>query len=227
MYSEEESEDSFEVAVKPPTKSFITSIAEDIKDMDVTDTIRSKILHIYSELDITSKRKLNRRKVICFCMYQAYLDIDDPQDMPLLVKKVGGLTCADADSSVGEYSCKLRHPHEHNCGFFPIESLIECYCRSNYINLREECITEIKEMWRKLKESDNKVTLRPPRYIVAGLIWIYIRDNHADAVLDTNYSSIFCFEVRTVVSSCKYLQDIPKISSIKTPFSSRVAKRTK
>jgi len=227
MYSEEESEDSFEVVVRPQVKSLTTSIAEDIKDMDVTDTIRSRMLHVYSELDITSKRKLNRRKVICFCMYQAYLDAGDPQDMPLLVKKVGGLTCADADSSVGEYSSKLRHPHEHNCGFFPIESLIECYCQSDYINLRDECITDIKEMWRKMKAADNKVTLRPPRNVVAGLVWLYIGENYENAVLDSNYSSIFCLEVRTIVAACKYLQEIPKLSSVKTPFSSRVAKRTK
>jgi hypothetical protein len=159
------------------------------------DNIRSCALGIYNDLNVG--RSYNRGRVVCYCVYQAYLDLGHPQDVILVGRRLG-MSDADSDTAISKFSRKLRNPQLHHCGYIGMKDLVKCY--GSELNLTAEAISDVIVLWSRICERDPTIKDKKPRSLVAGVIWLYIKSNYPHKDLTQEYSDMFSQHQSTIAS---------------------------
>lgn len=177
-------------------------ILEELAKLPITEDIKSIANSVYLDLNIPSTRQDNRKRAVCFSIYQAYIDSGHPTDMPFIVRMVGDITLVQADGAINRFWPKLKGKHKSR--YITIYSLIDCYSSCEEINLTKESIDKIKDNYRKYKSTPNNKDAYKDRCIVAALIWCFIKENgESKSIDDEEYASIFGYRPVTIMAACK------------------------
>ncbi len=171
-------------------------IEEDLKKFEFPEDIKREASTTYRELTCGSVRSTNRLMAICFCVYQAYIDINKPYDVIIIGDKIN-LDCDKADSSITMFSKKLTGKHKSGC-IKPMD-FVRCYSEYEF-DLSVSSIDSIESIWNDLCKRDRSLNEDTIRKITAGLIWYYFMENEVDNYSIEAFSKVFHFKTIMPVS---------------------------
>lgn len=148
------------------------SLESEIASLDVEDAIKILSYVVLKDLRIKSVRKNNRKKVIVYAIYQAYLDNEEYRDVSH-IGKIVGIDASESKHAITCYSKKLSNVFgensRHHDGIVDIPKMIKYYCSSHCLDLSDEIMNDICEYEKTINNENfsNKITY------CAGIIYSY------------------------------------------------------
>ncbi len=167
--------DSYDSSLEPIEKMYKSpttySIEQDMDGTDVPSYIRMDANNIYQHIRETcgTKRSKKRRQLVFFCIYKAYLNKGIKIDPETLADKIfikDKLTKKDISKAIVEYNDGTLDTN------YDVSELLPFY--RNELGLPEETSKALDDILRLVKNS-NLIGKFLPQYIVAGMIFYYIR----------------------------------------------------
>lgn len=183
------------------------SAAAEIGRTPFPDDVKTAASLIYGNLRGSDSRGTKRLKAICFCIYQAYIDMKNPQDIILVGKKLG-LSSSESDNSITIFSRKLSDPSSHGTGYIDVCDLVRCYCQESVLNITQSSVDEIIGLWKLIVSKSPRIKERKPRPLVSGLIWTYVKRNDPEALLTAEFADTFGQDISAVSNVSDSLTEI-------------------
>lgn len=149
-----------------------------IYELDFDYSAKVEAAKIYILLNIGNTRADNRKKAICYCIYQGYLNIGKYYDVVHIGRKLK-LPSDQAKESISSFSRKFNlvdDTYEFHSGDVDIEIMMEYYTSSFEQPLTQETTEELKSLC-SIWEQEIINTKFSKREFITGLVYNYFRAN--------------------------------------------------
>lgn len=192
---------------KKTTKSAKSAIEREIMEVSLPIDIITKGCEIYSMLDFDGvPRGNNRSKVKCYCLYQAYIELDKqiiPD--PCYIGKLLGLSAFDSDLSVSKRP-SFKDGYVPKRVIMTPKKILASYLANN-ISLPESVIEGMIDTFNKVIESKPSLLQEKPKPLVAAYILTY--SSYTSLCIDKNdLASVFYLEYPTIRSKIELVKDV-------------------
>jgi transcription initiation factor TFIIIB Brf1 subunit/transcription initiation factor TFIIB len=146
------------------------SMWKEMEYLDIPETIKQKADEIYVILSHMTKRGNRKKQLLFFCLYNAYIEMRQPQD-PKSIAKMIGLTQSEITKAFTTYA-------DYQTGYKPRQititpfDLIPKYCKE--LNLTKEIQEEILNFAKNILNKDPSLYQTFPQKVAAGIIKYYL-----------------------------------------------------
>lgn len=149
------------------------SILPDIEEMAFPDVVKAKANEIHSKFRISTKRGERRKRMIFFCIYHAYKDLDIPPDNVHISRIIG----IDV-KSIGKAFTECAPP---NTGYIPRHKTIKStdYISSYFYltGLSEQNCDDVISMAKGIIQKDKTLKDEIPQIVAAGILLYFMEIN--------------------------------------------------
>lgn len=154
-------------------KSNDRSILKDMENIAIPDEIKIKAEEIFSKLNSATKRGNRRKQLVFFCIYNAYNELQYPQD-PKQIAVLVGIKNSEMTKALSMFS-------EAQTGYKPPSvqvtalDLLPQYCVS--LGLRDDAISDVLNFAKKILQIDPELNETFPQKVAAGILLYYATIN--------------------------------------------------
>lgn len=164
--------------------------------------IKNEACRILSKLRVGGSRKDKRKKIIIFCLYQAYLNLGLYRD----VVHIGSLIQLDYSQSINSITCfqkkLINSPNDkipHHNGIVEPEKIIRYYCSHHCFALDDNLVDEIIEYYENVLEKNEMLVLSRKITLISAVIYKYMKEKHIPVDL-TKYASVFSLSQKMIMT---------------------------
>jgi len=193
-----------EINSVPKKKRVSKGIVPDIENLRYPEKIKRQAVRIYKQLDTGEHKETRRKKIACYCMYQAHIYFDHEDDINVIeLGKSLGLRKTEAKSAV---SMKLKYKP----GYAPIkpkysyENVIRKYMMKEWDEnqLSGTLVDDLIESFNQLLKDSPALKSKQFNTLIAAFIIHYMKT--IGISIDTNkVSEDFGLDSGTVKSMQK------------------------
>ena len=154
-------------------KSSEKSIMTDLSDFDLTDDIKIKADEIFRSMKIPTRRGRRRRKVVFYCVFQAYKETGLPKDPKELALKMGidPNEISKAFSMCSETETGYRPEPRKST---PLEFIPIYY---PFTGLTDDGMSKVRALTREILEKDSDLSDQFPQTVAAAILIYYMNIN--------------------------------------------------
>lgn len=153
-----------------------SGISKDLDSLFFSELIKVEANKLYLSLELGQKRADSRKMAVVFCVYQAHLNQDLYYDIVHIGEKIG-LAPEKCNKAISIYSKILASAQmatdNHNGEVDPFV-MIRYYCGPGVLELNEEDITEIINLYEEAVEQELDIN-KPKKALVSSLIYLWIK----------------------------------------------------
>lgn len=147
------------------------SIIGDLKNLDFPDQVKTKAEDIFQKMTCSIKRSIKRKLLIFYCIYCAYLELEDPHDPFIIARKLSleKKKASRAFTMFSETQTKYRPP---NLEVKP-QHYIPQYCTDLF--LPDESTQHVVKFANNFLDKNPEMSKETPQKISAGIIYYCLR----------------------------------------------------
>ena len=149
------------------------SIIKDMESIAIPDEIKIKAEEIFGKLNSATKRGNRRKQLVFFCIYNAYNELQYPQD-PKQIAILVGIKNSEMTKALSMFS-------EAQTGYKPPSiqitalDLLPQYCVN--LGLREDAVLDVLAFANKILQIDLELNETFPQKVAAGILLYYATIN--------------------------------------------------
>lgn len=180
------------------------SIFGDLQRINIPDEIKIEAERIFKQLDMNTRRGKRRKKLIYYCVNNAYKTLNRTQD-PKVIAKIVGIPPTEitkANSMCSETQTGYRPPRTHKT---PLDFLPECCSRIE--GLDDNCLSDIKILAESILQKDSELLEAYPQVVAAGILLYYLTIKGA-VVNKKQFASTFGISEMTITKMFKRISEI-------------------
>lgn len=174
------------------------SILPDLNRINVGDEIKETAEQIFKQLDTTTKRGNKRKKLIFYCVYNAYKSLGIIEDAKTIADVVG-IAHTDITKAFSLYS-EAKTNYQAPVTFHTPSDFIHKYYKE--AGLSPECLEPLLNLAEEVLELDPELYESYPQVVAAGIILYYMTINGV-AVNKKEFAKIIGKSEMTVVKMYK------------------------
>lgn len=173
------------------------SIARDIKDYPISDDVKSLADSIYIGIREAGARKISKKPMICFSIYQAMRQTNTPCDIRRIANMVG-VDKKVASRAISYYSSPSNTSYEGLPMYRPVDEIITDY--GTQCRLTQAGIEAVKADYANLVAKVPAMKQKSHMTVIAALIYSH---NKTSGVVIDNYefAERFSLEPSTVINA--------------------------
>jgi hypothetical protein len=166
-----------------------------------TKQISNKACDVYSRLDIKIvPRDKNRDKILCYCVYQAHIELGIYEfDMIDLGKKFK-ITLPETKAAINSRP-KYKHGVKPSTSVFSHINMMKSYCL-NIMLMPDEIVSQMEVSFKNVLFKNKSLLLEQAKYVVIAFIFCYFDMNG----FDVNKEEV-CFSASVPLLSVNYYID--------------------
>jgi transcription initiation factor TFIIIB Brf1 subunit/transcription initiation factor TFIIB len=163
---------------------------------------------IYQQLNLTTKRGRQRRKLIFYCVIKAYRELGIVCDPKVVAKEVG-IKTTDINKAMNignEYS---RLSGNNNNGFYhKPQDFIPEYCKQ--LMIPEDCTQDILRLTSNIIEKQPSILENYPQILAAAIILYYLTTHGVNIDIE-EFSRMFLRSPVTIQKLVKVIADVDQV----------------
>ena len=179
------------------------TINPDLEKLNLPDDVRLEAERIFQQLATNTKRGKRRKKLLFYCVLNAYNTLGQPQDPKLIAELVGisptEMTKAFSMCSQAQTSYKPLTTFRSPLDFIP--SHIEL------VGLNSDCIPDVIKLGTEILERDSELAEHYPQVVAAGILLYYMTINGA-TINKKKFAETFRRSEMTINKMFKHISQI-------------------
>lgn len=196
----DEPELSYNIKSIKPTNTH--SIIKQLECINIPERIKDKAEEIRKKMNIKTRRGANLKYLIFFCIYNAYIELDETCNI-LDITKLCGIQFKDINKALKAYPyVKTGYkPIDDNNG--PIQFINTFYHLTGlHLDQKSELIDLIKRIIYKSPDLDDD---NSPQLVALGTMMYYLELNGIDKKIDVN---LVGYSINNVIAMKKKIEQI-------------------
>jgi len=179
------------------------SILPDLLKINIPDDIRNEAEKIFQQLKTNTKRGKRRKKMLFYCIFNAYKSLGQPQDPKVIAELVG--------ISATEITKALSMCSESQTNYRPIAvfrqplDFIPIY--HSEVGLNPDCLSSVLELAHSILNKDPDLYDEYPQVVAAGILHYYMTINGV-SVDKKQFAKIFKKSEMTITKMFKRICNI-------------------
>ena len=152
------------------------SIILDLDKIDIPEDVRNMSEQIFQQLETNTKRGRRRKKLLFYCIFNAYKELGHPQD-PKLIAELVGISATEMTKAFSMCS-ELQTNYKPSSVFYsPLDYISIEFLEE--VGLDEQCLDDILKLGQSILEKDPDLYENYPQVVAAGIILYYMTINGA------------------------------------------------
>lgn len=151
------------------------SIISDLDKINIPDEIKNLSEQIFQQLDTNTKRGRRRKKLLFYCIFNAYNQIGQPQD-PKFIAELVGISHTEMTKAFSMCS-ELQTNYKPNTTFHSPLEFVEQY--HEQIGLDPKCLPDVLVLGTEILKKDPDLNENYPQVVAAGILLYYMTINGA------------------------------------------------
>lgn len=154
-------------------KSSEKSILSDLDKINISDDVRIEAERIFQQLETNTKRGKRRKKLLFYCIFNAYLSLKQSKDPKYVAELVGiaPTEMSKAFSMCSESQTNYRPPSVFHS---PIDFIPEYHRK---VGLDESCLDSVLDLAKTILKKDPDLNENYPQVVAAGILLYYMTIN--------------------------------------------------
>ncbi|QIN54631.1 transcription initiation factor TFIIB protein [Cedratvirus kamchatka] len=148
------------------------SIVNDLTHIEIPDEIKIEANRVFQSLTISTKRKKNRKRMVFFCVYEAYRNLNIVEE-PRVIAGLVGLPPNELQKAFSVCS-ELQTGYSTGIQQKKAEDFIPLILKSLGINIDE---SEIRDILEQVTEKDPSLNEDFPQTVAAACISYFLEIN--------------------------------------------------
>lgn len=149
------------------------TILQDLEKIDIPDIVKKESERIFQELKTSTKRGRRRKKLLFYCIFNAYNLLGKPQD-PKIIAELVGISPTEITKSFSmcsESQTKYRPPTVFHS---PVD-FIPQYLKD--VGLDDGCLDAVTDLADRILNKEPELKENYPQVVAAGILLYYMTIN--------------------------------------------------
>lgn len=189
-------DDSFEEPeTKPKNIKKIRGIATDLIEYHFPESVKALASEIFFRLDVGNPRKLRRKKIIFYCIYQARLELEMEDIDPITLGKDFGFTKSETLSAIN-MKPKFKDGYTPCSTTMDLSGMLRLYASKSF-RFTDEVTDEIVKEFEDLINKNESLVTKQARTLIAAFLWYYMSSN-GYVTKREEFAKIFHLKISTI-----------------------------
>ena len=146
------------------------SIVQDLDLIDLPEEVKREAQVIFNSMKVPTKRGTKRKRLLFFCINQAYVNLKQPKDPKMIANQLG-IKSTDISKSSSMCSSSQTGYKPVPTFYHPID-FIPDYMKA--VGLDESCVESVKKLGHEVLQRAPDLTDEYPQVVAAGLLLYYM-----------------------------------------------------
>lgn len=178
-----------------PVRARSHNVAAVLKPLGLTDEIVRRTIEIYESLEVGNHKIDRKKRIVCYCILQAYTACGRPDVNIIEIGSRLGLSSIDTKNAIA------NHP-AYKPGYAPrTPSISITDVLKNIMTVKfdidEETVDEAAEEFTQFINTHNDMLTKQPLTVVAGYLMYWMMHN-GYSISDTEYAAQFSLHIGTI-----------------------------
>jgi len=146
------------------------SILADLNKIQLPDNVKAEAEKIFQQLDLNTKRGRRRKRLLFYCVYNAYKTLGQTKD-PKIVAAMVGIGNNEITKAFSMCST-IQTNYQPPC----VQHSPEQYIQScmDLVGLNQDCYEDVLEKCRIVMNADSSLEEEYPQNVAIAVVYLYI-----------------------------------------------------
>lgn len=146
------------------------SILSDLSKIQIPDNIKVEAEKIFQQLDLRTKRGKRRKRLLFYCVYNAYKTLGQTKD-PKIVASVVGIANKEITKAFSMCSAVQTNYQPPTKQHSPEEYIQNCM---DLVGLNQDCYQDVVEKCQIVLNADPSLEEEYPQNVAIAVVYLYI-----------------------------------------------------
>ncbi|CAK7994946.1 Transcription initiation factor TFIIB [uncultured virus] len=173
----------------------IRGIALDLMKYDFSESIKNKACEIFFRLSVGNPRKKQRVKTICYCVYQAMIELKLGSIDPKTLELTFGLTKQEINSAIALNPTYKAGYKQNNSTTNPSD-LLKMYASESF-RFSDDTVDDMVKSFQDVISKSEALLTKQARTLIAAFMWYYMECNGFTSNSD-EFAKVFSLQFTTI-----------------------------